>query len=145
MSNDNIYTYKKENLDDITLDYMKEMAIITMKAKIENFALLGCSSNDFILFSGKGKSQVSFRNYCGNLEMLITDINRNFLIYTQIDGLSFDELLEEYYRQFLKVKHLIEKENHKTFDTNWFNEDVIKGFGEVYDKFSKNKGWIKIE
>lgn len=58
---------------------------------------------------------------------------------------SFDELLEEYYRQFLKVKHLIEKENHKTFDTNWFNEDVIKGFGKVYDKFSKNKGWIKIE
>lgn len=61
-------------------------------------------------------SQVSFRNYCGNCEMLITDVAGNFIIYTKIDGLSRSDLIDEYYREFILVRHLIDSEIKDTFN-----------------------------
>lgn len=124
----NIYEYKKENLNDITFEYMKDMATMTMNSGINNFAIIGCSGDTYFLYGEGRKSQVSFRNYCGSLELLITDKNGNFIIYNKLDGLSFDDLIIEYYKQFLSVKHLINTKIKKTFGDDWFNEDVEKGF-----------------
>ena len=58
---------------------------------------------------------VSFRNYCGTLELLITDANGNHIIYNKIDGLSRKELLDEYYHEIMLVKHLTDTVKTKTF------------------------------
>lgn len=131
-----IYAYKKDSLDDITLDYMKEMAIITMNSGINNFAIVGCSGDTYYLYGESRRAEVSFRNYCGTLELLITDLNGRFIIYNKLDGLSFDDLINEYYKQFLVVKHLIETEVHHTFGDDWFTYDVVKGFLNKWSKES---------
>lgn len=132
-----VFDYKKDNLDDITLDYMKEMAVKTMAAGITEFAIIGCSGATYYLYGELRKSQVSFRNYFGGLEMLITDSKGRFIIYNKLDGLPFDELVEEYYRQFLTVKHLIKKKIHKTFGDDWFDDDVAKGFLNKWTEVGK--------
>lgn len=132
-----VFDYKKDNLDDITLDYMKEMAIITMASGITEFAIIGCSGATYYLYGESRKAEVSFRNYCGTLEMLITDLNGRIIIYNKLNGLPFDELIEEYYRQFLIVKHLIETEVHHTFGDDWFNDGVAKGFLNSWENFGK--------
>jgi hypothetical protein len=124
----NIFEYKKDNLDDITLDYMKEMAIIVMNSGIKHFAIVGCSGDTYFLYGESRKAQVSFRNYFGTLELLITDLNGRFITYNKLDGLSFDDLINEYYRQFLTVKHLINTDIDYTFGDDWFNDDIAEGF-----------------
>ena len=133
----NIYEDKKDNLDNITLEYMRDMAVMTMNSGINNFAIIGCSSDTYYLYGESRKSQVSFRNYCGGLEMLITDLDGKFITYNKLDGLSFDDLISEYYRQFLTVKHLIETKVNKTFGNDWFNEDVEKGFMKRWSELGK--------
>lgn len=133
----NIYEYRKDNLDNITLEYMKDMAIMTMNSGINNFAIIGCSGDTYYLYGESRKAQVSFRNYCGGLEMLITDLDGNFITYNKLDGLSFDDLINEYHRQFLVVRHLIETKVNKTFGNDWFNEDVEKGFIKRWSELGK--------
>ena len=133
----NIFNYKKYNLDDITLDYMKEMAIRAMTSGITEFAVIGCSGDTYYLYGESRKSQISFRNYSGVLEMLITDLTGEFIIYNKLNGLSFDKLVEEYYRQFLTVKHLINTEIDQTFKDSWFNDNVVKRFLNSWVKFDK--------
>lgn len=140
----NVFDYKKENLDDITLDYMKEMAVRTMSAGITRYAILGCRGDTFFLFGESRKSEVSFRNYCGFLEILITDLKGNFIIYNKLNGLSFNELIEEYYRQFLVVKDLIEIERTKTFGDDWVNDDVAKGFLNVWKEIKVTEDGIVV-
>ena len=97
------------------------VANICMCSEITNIAPLGFSGDDFILFgrfieaseSKDGKwhmeSMVTLRNYCGGLEMLVTDKKGNFLVHSNVDGMSQDEVVEELYREFLSVKHLVMK------------------------------------
>lgn len=118
---------------------MLEMALITMGAGINSIAPLGFSGDSYYLF-GELKnpntkdwyreSEVSFRNYCGMLEMMITDSKGKTLIYTKIDGLPVKELISEYYRQFLMVRDLILKAKITTFDANKLAEDyeLSQGF-----------------
>ena len=136
------YAFVKENLDDITLDYFKMVANICMCSEITNIAPLGFSGDDFILFgrfieaseSKDGKwhmeSMVTLRNYCGGLEMLVTDKKGNFLVHSNVDGMSQDEVVEELYREFLSVKHLVMKTTKRAFE-NWDvskNAEFSEGF-----------------
>ena len=64
-------------------------------------------------FSGEGTyrtmwASISFRNYCGRCELLVKDSKGDHLVYNKINGLSKEELAEEYYREILLVSHLID-------------------------------------
>jgi len=64
-------------------------------------------------FSGDGTyktmwASISFRNYCGRCELLVKDSKGDHLVYNKINGLSKEELAEEYYREILLVSHLID-------------------------------------
>jgi len=64
-------------------------------------------------FSGDGtyktmRASISFRNYCGRCELLVKDSKGDHLVYNKINGLSKEELAEEYYREILLVSHLID-------------------------------------
>lgn len=121
------YAFVKENLNDITLDYFKMVAITCMNSGIANIAPFGCSGDHFIIY-GKfidakeskdekwhRESMVSLRNYFGTLEMLVTDKKGRFLVYSKVDGMSVDEVIEELFREFCSVKHLITKTTKETF------------------------------
>lgn len=130
------YCFVKDNLNDITKDYMSMVAKVVMNAGISTIAPLGFSSDHFYLYgrfidtneSGDGKwhreSVVSFRNYCNMLEMLITDKSGKFLIYTQKDGLDFDELIDSFYLDFCSVKNLIDDNVEPTFGKAEVNNDA---------------------
>ena len=64
-------------------------------------------------FSGDGTyktmwASISFRNYCGRCELLVKDSKGDHLIYNKINGLSKEELAEEYYHEICVVRHLID-------------------------------------
>ena len=133
---------------------MYNVGLIAMGCGISSVAPLGFSGDTYYMFgkmidakeSEDGKwhrvSQVTFRNYCGTLEMLITSKNGHFLIYNKLDCLSYDEIIDEYYREFCLVKHLIETEVISTFDKDNIklnkNYELSEGF-EILANYHKNK------
>ena len=131
------YAFIKKNLDEITLDYFKMVANICMTSNISNIAPLGFSSDSFLLFgrfidvseSKDGKwhreSMVQLRNYCGELQLLVTDKKGKFLVHSSVNGLSANEIIEELYRQFLLVKPYIKKTIKETFK-NWDISDNVE-------------------
>lgn len=109
------YAFVKENLDDITLEYFKMVAITCMNSGINSICPFGCSGDNFMLYgkfikaeeSEDGnwhrKSMVSLRNYFGSLEMLVTDKKGRFLVYSKVDGMS----VEAYYLKLESEKETI--------------------------------------
>lgn len=142
------YCFVKDNLDDITKEYMSMVAKVAMNTGISTIAPLGFSGDSFYLYgrfidnkeSDDGKwhreSVVSFRNYCDTLEMLITDKSGKFLIYTKKDGLAFDELIDSFYFDFCSVKSLIDGNVKPTFEKTEINNDAQLSMGfEILKKY----------
>ena len=129
---DKNYKYKKNTLDEITEELIFEAACTTMTSGFTSIAPLGFNGDTFILYEGVKEegnnttrcSQISLRNYCGILELLITDKEGGFIIYNQLDGLTAEEIVKEYYRQFLTVKHLIDKKIERAFQEAKFVKPV---------------------
>lgn len=137
------YAFVKDNLKDITYDYFKMVAITCMNAGINHIAPLGCSGDHFVLYgkfieakeSKDGKwhreSMVSLRNYFGSIEMLVTDKKGRFLVYSNVDGMSVDGVIEELFRQFCTVKQLIDQITKETFKDSLEisdNAELSEGF-----------------
>lgn len=146
------YCFVKDNLNDITKDYMSMVAKVVMNAGISTIAPLGFSGDHFYLYgrfidtneSDDGKwhreSVVSFRNYCNMLEMLITDKSGKFLIYTQKDGLDFDELIDSFYLDFCSVKNLIVGNIKPTFEKTEVNNDAQLSAGfEILKNYTESR------
>lgn len=76
------------------------------------------------------RSGISFRNYCGTLELLVKDADGSHVIYNKINGLTKDDLLAEYFREITLVKHLIGQKSQKTFaeESRRMYEDNFKKF-----------------
>ena len=155
------YAFVKENLDDITLEYFKMVAITCMNSGINSICPFGCSGDNFMLYgkfikaeeSEDGdwhrKSMVSLRNYFGSLEMLVTDKKGRFLVYSKVDGMSVDEVVEELFREFCNVKHLVDKITTETFKDALRESDNVElseGFKMLeayYLKLESEKETIK--
>lgn len=73
---------------------------------------------------------ISFRNYCGTLELLVVNEDGNFPLYNKIDGLSRGELIDEYYREIMLVKHLVNRGTCHTFQA-----DMDRMYKDNYEKF----------
>lgn len=58
---------------------------------------------------------ISFRNYCGKLELLVENADGGHIIYNKIDGLPKEDLLAEYMREITLVKHLLGQKKTITF------------------------------
>lgn len=135
------YCFVKDNLNDITKEYMSMVAKVAMNAGINTIAPLGFSGDVFYLYgkfidpkeSDDGKwhrqSIVSFRNHRNMLEMLITDKSGKFLIYTEKDGMVFDELIDSFYFDFCSVKGLIDGNVKPTFEKTEVNNDAQLSMG----------------
>ena len=127
------------NLEDITLDRFSAAAYACMFAGFKDIGLGGfpCGA-DYDLYgefveakdSPDGKwhrvSLVSLRNYCGSLEMLVTDRNGLFLTYTKIDGGSTEEVIRRMYKLFLDCKPFIDVECGHSFAKNEIDESLCK-------------------
>lgn len=109
------YDIKKKKLSEITRATFKEAIELAYKEGITSVAPLGCSGDTIIIHQGEGnnttsrQSQVSIRNYGGDAELLITDMDGNFLFYGRfrIDhGKTF--VINQYWRIFNLVKDKIE-------------------------------------
>lgn len=133
---------KVKCLSDINLQTFKDGIFLAYKDGITSIAPLGMSGNTVILYEAKEEkqsgrvSQVSLRNYCGSVELLITDVKGSFLFYGRYDyriGLSF--VAKEYFRVFNKVRKHIQKELPKM--------DLSKV--EVNENYTKTIGFEMLE
>ena len=127
--------FYKENLSDITLDHFTAAAFAAMAAEYADIGLLGIpTGEDVLLFGSEGRengkyyrrSVVSLRNYCGTLEMLVTDAKGRFLVYSKVDGLSPEETVQELFRQFQTVKHLVETETEPSFRKREISDELFR-------------------
>ena len=139
---------KKSSLDEITLDTIKEGIFEAYKGGITSVAPLGRSGDTIILYEGQREgdggrvSQVSLRNYCGDVELLITSKNGSFLFYGRYDcrmGLQF--VAKEYFRMFRKVKSKILKDTGKRL--NFQNVEVSESATRTIGFQMMDDYWLK--
>jgi hypothetical protein len=113
-------TMIKPTLNKVTKKSFKEAIYFAYKGGITTVAPLGFSGDTIILYAKEGKgrvSQVSIRNYCCDAELLITDINGDFLFYGRFHlSIGLDFMVNQYWQIFKSVKHLIETEVKKRPD-----------------------------
>lgn len=127
--------FKVNELSEITEDLFKKVIGTTYLSDHNSFAPLGCSGDTFIIHQldeqKSRPSQVSFRKYCGDVELLITNRNGAFLFYGRYDTSLFglERLAEEYFKVFNNVKHLI-LENSE--DSKMSEEDLEKMAEEMH-------------
>lgn len=106
------------DLSLVTKDLMKQAFWLALRDGVTIVAPLGFSGDTIMLFGdeynqdrGHRQSSVSFRMYCENVEMLITDIKGNFLFYGRYrKEIGVEVVLEEYWRMFNLVKPFILRE-----------------------------------
>lgn len=136
--------FYKENLNDITYDHFATAAFAAMAAEYANVGVLGIpTGDDIVVFGSEGKengkfyrrSVVSLRNYCGTLEMLITDAKGRFLVYSKVDGLSAEDVVKELFRQFQAVKQLVETETEPSFRKKEIGKEIIRLWREKAASF----------
>jgi len=108
-------SYNKEllqtDLESVTKDLMKQAFFLAMRDGVTSVAPLGFSGDTVMLYGteqGGRKSSVSFRMYCDDVEMLITDIKGSFLFYGRYrKEIGVDTVLNEYWNMFNLVKPFI--------------------------------------
>lgn len=111
--------YEEENemfrcrrLKDITEDHFKMACVAAMTEKQEIRCFAGIpTSNDYTLYSGRGKSLVEVRSWSGMLTLHIVSEGGTWLDSGHVDGPGAEEVLDEAWRRFLRAKPHI----HKTF------------------------------
>lgn len=101
----------KKNISEITEELFKEAIFLCYKGGITSRAPLGFSGDDILLLGkaeGGRKGLVSIRNYCGDAEMLITDMDGKFLFYGRYDiDLGVDFVVSQYWQMFNLIKDKI--------------------------------------
>lgn len=148
---DENYKFHKNNLNEITLETFKEIIAYVILSPITNLAPLGFSGENYYLYgkmvekeeSQDGKwhrvSLVSFRNYCGKPELLITDYDGRFLFYGSFDINDYEKIANLLYNCFLGVKDKIDKIEEKTkIDIDLSKAKLSIGF-DMLKKYQKAK------
>lgn len=112
----NFFNGKNTPIDELTEDDFKVAIHVAYSGGITNIAPLGYSGDTLVLsvngnIEGTSRpSKVSFRNFNGSVEALITSKDGAFLYHGRYDyrlGLEFSA--SEYWKAFNNVKHLIDK------------------------------------
>ena len=121
-------TLKLERLEDITFEKFEKAAYAAMAAGHIGMPFADVPTGTEFLLFGDGqfekKSVVSLQNDGGSLRLLVTDVVGRYLVCSQFNGLSAREVVQELYRQFLTVRHLVQTEAKPTFSNI---EDTLYG------------------
>lgn len=98
----------QSELSGVTKDLFKQGIFLAYKGGITSVAPLGRSGDTILLHgsdSGGRKSQVSLRNYGGDIELLITDVSGRFLFYGRYHiSMGIDFVLDQYWSIFELTK-----------------------------------------
>lgn len=118
---------------------------------ITNVAPLGFSGDDLILYENEEKplnkrgklvsrsSQLSFRKYCDECELLITDMVGNFLTHSKLNFVFSDEYIgKKFYELFIDLKPYMNKEIEIiNTEIDFKNVNYSKGF-EILQGYANN-------
>ena len=143
----------KDNVDLKELENISLNDFINYVKKVRNdeitsVAPLGFSGENYIVFENKNKSslrscELSFRKYCNECELLITDYEGNFLTYSKLNFCFDDEFIgTNFYNLFLQLKPYMNKVIKKIDEP--INFDKVKfsiGF-EMIDTYMKTKAGL---
>lgn len=141
-----------EELENITEQDFIDCINKVRNSKITDIAPLGFAGDDLILYENKEKpltksgkpvsrsSQLSFRKYCDECELLITDIVGNFLTYSKLNFAFSDEYIaKKFYELFIDLKPYMNKEIESiNTEIDFENANYSKGF-EILECYIKNK------
>lgn len=99
---------KAKTLSEVTKELFRQAMVKAMdEAHSGCYRLQGCGENIEIFGQSypRRKSLISFRDYRGNCEMLITNESGEFLFYGRLDErIGFEQKLELYWDIFQAVK-----------------------------------------
>jgi hypothetical protein len=114
----------KKDLENITKDDFQKLVKITLGDEVTTIAPLGYSGDTYILCENEDKpispydpkghvgrsSEVSFCNWSGHAEILITDLYGSFICHCQHAArLPIEFIVDSFWLQFNAVKHLIKE------------------------------------
>ena len=131
-----------KNLEEIKEQDFIDCVKAVRNSKITDVAPLGWSSDTLILYENEEKpltdkgntvsrsSQLSFRKYCDECELLITDKYGYFLTYFKLNFAFSDEYIaKKFYDLFLDLKPYMNTKIETINDEiDWKNVNYSKGF-----------------
>ncbi len=125
MKNNN---YKKTNLNDITIELIRQVIDHSYSTGHNNFAPLGCSGDDFMLYGEPRRKEISLRLHSGDVKLLVTDNAGAFLFYGGFDTslLPVSFIAEQYYQIIQNVKYLLDNTTTKSSVTELDKEEMFK-------------------
>ena len=121
-----VFTETHERLNQTTMKPFWESTTECWDCNLKIMRISDVSNPDAKPFQSH-RGGISFRNYCGTLELLIEDAEGGHIVYNKIDGLSREDLIAEYMHEIKLVKHLLgqkktstfEKEKHRMYQDNF--------------------------
>ena len=148
-----------DSLSELTPDLFSAASVACMCAGFSEISIAGfATGDDFILYgrhiSGEEsedgrfhrESIVQLRNYCGSLEMLVTDKAGLFLTYTKIDGGDPNEVIGRMYRLFEECKPYIDEKVEHSFTESEITGELVRkwrariaGFDAQVEKWAEDR------
>ena len=108
--------FRVDSLDEITYDHFEMACIAAMSESEELKGLLGVPcGTDYLLYQGKGKAQITVRNWSHMLSLHITSRSGLWLTCDHIEGMGVNGVIEEAYRRFEVAKPYINKNAERAF------------------------------
>lgn len=120
-------TFLKQNLDELTIEFLKYVIEFSYSQGHNSYAPYGCSGDDFLLYGESRKREISLRLHSGDVKLLVTDRVGNFLFYGGFDTsfLPITFISEQYFNIIQNVQYLLDNTSKKASITD---EDKEKMF-----------------
>jgi len=134
------YELRQQKLRKVNLDLVKKGVFLAFRDGITSRAPLGWSGDTIILFGDEKegrRSVISLRNHCGDVELLVTDVNGHFLFCGKYDpNLGIEWVASLHYDTIKRLRPFVEIEVEQKFMKDIKDAPHV----EISDGFE----WLKI-
>lgn len=119
--------FLKQELNDISIELLSEAIQYIYLEGHSNYAPLGCSGADFILYGLPRRREISLTLHSGDVKLLVTNNIGSFLFYGGFDTslLPISFIATEYYNIIQNVKHLLDNTSRNSSVTEYDKEQMF--------------------
>lgn len=120
--------FLRQSLDEISIEFIKEVIEFSYSAGHKHHAPLGCSGDDLLLYGQSRRKEISLRLHSGYVKLLVTDNCGSFLFYGGFDTslLPVSFIANQYYEIIQHVSYLLDNTSRKSTVTELDKEKMFK-------------------
>lgn len=142
--------FKVDSIAEITKEHFTMACVAAMAQEEELKGMLGVPcGDDFLLYSGPGKSIVEVRNWSHMLSLHVVSKSGKWIVSSHIEGMGAEGVIEEAWRQFESARPYIKTEARRAFThmvlaegacARWLEgqEDMMKKIKEYVHAYTKD-------